>query len=139
MILDVKQSQTTVPIAILYLDGDLDASNYLDVIDKAKEIYSSGSQNILIDMSKVPFMASSGLVALHSIALMARGEQPSDPQFGWNAFHNLERDRENGFQKHVKIYNPQPKVTRTLEMTGMLKFFETYSNLETAIDSFSKM
>jgi anti-anti-sigma regulatory factor len=139
MNISVKQAQTPVPVTILYLEGDLDASNYLDVVDKAREIYASGSQNILIDMSKVPFMASSGLVALHSIALILRGEQLPDLQFGWNAFHNLERDRENGYQEHIKIYNPPPKVTRTLEMTGMLRFFETYSNLQTAIDSFGKM
>jgi hypothetical protein len=84
----------------------------LDVINKAKEIYTSGSQYILIDMSKVPFIANSGLVALHSIALMMRGKQPPDPQNGWNAFHSLKCNRGNGYQKHIKILNPQPKMTR---------------------------
>jgi anti-anti-sigma regulatory factor len=137
MIISVNQTLGKVPVSIISLEGDLDGSNYLEVIDKARKIYGTGVRDILIDLTHVPFMASSGLVALHSIALLLRGEQPPDPQYGWNAFHNLDRDRGNGFQKHLKILNPQEKIEHTLEITGMKKFFEIYTNLQTAIDSFS--
>ena len=91
---------------------------------------------MLIDMSDIQFMSSSGLVALHSIALLLRGEKLPDPEFGWEAFNTLERDRESGIQEHVKLLNPQPQVDRSLEITGLKKFFEVYTDLDTAVGSF---
>jgi anti-anti-sigma regulatory factor len=40
-------------------------------------------------------------------------------------------------QQHLKILNPQPQINRTLEMTGLKQFFEIYTDLETAVASFS--
>jgi anti-anti-sigma regulatory factor len=123
-------------VTILGIQGDLDASNYLDVIAKAREIYDAGGRYILIDMSDMPLMASSGLVALHSIALLLRGEQLPDPEHGWAAFRAIDRDRDSGLQKHIKLLNPQPPVDRMLEMTGLKVFFEIYTDMATAVGSF---
>jgi len=84
----------------------------------------------------MPYMGSSGLVALHSIALLLRGETPPDPESGWNAFHSIARDRETGAQPYVKLLGLQPKVDRTLEITGMKVFFEIYADRAAALASF---
>jgi anti-sigma B factor antagonist len=136
MTITVRQAQGTVPVTILGIQGDLDASNYLDVIARAKEICEAGAQHILIDMSGVPYMASSGLVALHSIALLVRGEEPPDPEHGWEAFHAIGRDLNSGLQQRVKLLNPQPRVERVLEMAGFDRFFEVFTDQEAAIASF---
>ncbi len=136
MTITIDRAQGKVPVTILGIQGDLDASNYLDVIAKAKEVYDAGARHILIDMSAMPFMASSGLVALHSIALLLRGEEPPDPEYGWAAFRALDRVRDIGLQRHVKLLSPQPKVDQLLEMTGLKGFFEIHTDLETAIASF---
>ena len=136
MSITINQTRGQVPVAIMGIQGDLDASNYLDVIAKAREAYDAGARYMLIDMNGVPFMASSGLVALHSVALLLRGEEPPDPQHGWSAFHALDRDRDNGLQRHVKLLNPQPQVDRTLEMTGLKRFFEIHADPQAAIASF---
>jgi anti-anti-sigma regulatory factor len=136
MTTSIEQIYGKVPVTILAIHGDLDASNYLDVIAKAKEAYAAGTRNLIIDMSDMAFMASSGLVALHSISLLMQGEEPPDPQHGWGAFHALDRGAESGPQGQVKLLNPQPKVERSLEITGLKEFFEIYTNLETAIASF---
>jgi anti-anti-sigma regulatory factor len=36
----------------------------------------------------------------------------------------------------VKLLNPQPRVSRTLEMSGMNTFFEIYTDEATALASF---
>lgn len=136
MQLNIEQVQGNETVVILELHGNLDASNFEDLIAKAKEIYESGSRNIILDFGDVDFMSSSGLVALYSIALLMRGVQPHDLESGWDVFHAIDRDRDSGLQEHVKIVNPQPKVALTLEKTGMDRFFEIFSDRQTAIDSF---
>lgn len=136
MQLNIERVKGKETIAILELHGNLDASNFENLIDKAKEAYESGVRNILVDFGDVDFMSSSGLVALHSIALLMRGEQPHDLEAGWDVFHAIDRDRDSGIQEHIKILNPQPKVALTFEKTGMDRFFEIHTDLQTAIDSF---
>jgi len=55
-------------------------------------------------------MSSSGLVALHSIAVMLRGEKPPDLGSGWGTFRAVDRDKDLGLQPHFKLLNPQPDV-----------------------------
>jgi len=136
MTITIDQGKGKVPVTILGVQGDLDASNYQDVIDSASQAYEDGARDILIDMSGITFMSSSGLVALHSIALLLRGKEIPDPEYGWEAFRTLDRDRESGVQEHVKLLNPQPQVDHSLEITGLKKFFEVYTDLDTAIASF---
>ena len=73
-------------------------------------------------------MGSSGVVALHSIALLMRGETPPDPAAGWQAFHSIDHARAGGVQQQVKLLSPQPKVSRTLQMTSMDDFFEIHTD-----------
>ncbi|HEU5098357.1 MAG TPA: STAS domain-containing protein [Roseiflexaceae bacterium] len=136
MQLTVDQVQSRVPVTILAIQGDLDASNYEQVIAKAHQLYQAGTRHLLLDLGAMPFMGSSGVVALHSVSLLMRGEQPPDPQGGWQAFHSIDQHRTGGAQANVKLLNPQPKVNRTLQMTSMSDFFEIYTEREAAIASF---
>ena len=136
MNITVNQAQGKVPVTILGLNGDLDASNYRAVIAGVQQAYNSGARYLLLDMSNVPFMASSGLVALHSGALIMRGEEPPGEEAGWGAFHALDHDRDRGLQQHIKLLNPQPAIDRALEMTGLKQFFEIHTDLDTAVASF---
>src|SRR5512135_609411 len=124
MDLKVESAQGKVPVSILKMKGDLDASNFEQVIDKAKELYSAGSRYLLLDMSEVPFMSSSGIVALHSIVLLFQGKPAHDPEAGWEVFREIERDRASGIQPYVKLLNPHPRVVSVLQKTGMDNFFE---------------
>jgi anti-anti-sigma regulatory factor len=138
MHLTIELAQGYVPVTILGIHGALDASNYEDVIAKAQQLYDTGMRYLLIDMSDMSFMSSSGLVALHSIALLLRGEPSPDPEMGWQAFHAIAHDRDSGSQPHVKLLNPQPKVRQTLELTSMDEFFEIYAEREAAVASFER-
>jgi anti-anti-sigma regulatory factor len=136
MEITVYQAQGRVPVTVLQPQGDLDASNYRDLIAKAKEAYDAGARDILLDLSHTPYLSSSGLVALHSIAMMLRGEKPPDPESGWGAFRSIDRDRGHGLQQHFKLLGPQPKVDNVLEMAGFRQYLEVFTDLEMAVTSF---
>jgi anti-anti-sigma regulatory factor len=132
----VSQAEGRVPVTVMKLAGELDASNYRDLVGQAEEEYGAGTRDLLLDLSGLSFMASSGLVALHSIALIMRGEEPPDPEHGWGALRALAKDKEGGYEPHCKLCCPQPPVAKVLEMTGFDRFLEVHTDPEAAIASF---
>ena len=136
MTFSTDQAQGKVPITILIIQGDLDGTNYKDLIELATSAQQEGTNNILIDMSELIFMSSAGLVSILNIAKMMRGEASPDPDDGWDALHEIDRDRDSGIQEHVKLLNPSPKVMKTLDISGMKQYFEIFTDREIAISSF---
>lgn len=136
MNISVNQVQGRVPVAILGVQGDLDATNYQELIAKAAEVYRAGTRDILVDLGQTFFISSSGLVALHSIAVILKGEQPPSPEEGWSAIHAVGRGLGSGAQQHIKLLNPQPKVERVMEKAGLKELFEIYTDLAAAVASF---
>jgi anti-anti-sigma regulatory factor len=131
-----SQVQGRVPVTVLQFHGDLDESNYQDLIAKAQEAYDNGARDLIMDLSDTSYMSSSGLVALQSIAAMLRGEGPPDPEAGWGAYRAIHRDRDSGVQRHLKLLSPQPRVDLMLEKVGFKRFLEVYTDLEAAVASF---
>lgn len=136
MNISVRQMQGRVAVTVLGVQGDLDAASYQDLIAKATEVHDAGAEDILLDMTNTSFVSSSGLVALHSIALLMRGEQPPSLEEGWGALQSIHRGLGTGVQQHFKLLGPQPYVVRTLEKAGMIEFFEIHTDLDTAVASF---
>lgn len=137
MNISVSQAQGSVPVTILKLDGQLDGQNYQDLIAKAQELYNAGSRDFLLDLSDLTYISSAGLVALHSVALLTRGEELPDMAGGWSAYRSMGRSSEAGMQKHVKLLNPHSEVMNVLDMVGFGNVFEVYTNLDDAVNSFS--
>ena len=50
-------------------------------------------RHLLLDLTGLTFMASSGLVALHSVVRVMHGEEPPDPEGGWGALPRVDRRR----------------------------------------------
>ena len=78
----VERVEANVPVTVMALDGELDASNYLHLVDDVRELYAAGTRALLIDLTDLSFIASSGLVALFSIVKVMNGEEPPDPEYG---------------------------------------------------------
>ncbi len=136
MELTVTQKAGRVPVSVVQPHGDVDASNYTELIRKVEELVKGDAKDFLIDLSDVPFMSSAGLVALHSIAVLLRGEKPVDPQSGWASLKSIDRTRERGMQTHVKLLNPQQYVAETLDKAGFTQFFEIFADQKKALESF---
>src|SRR5262245_19824230 len=131
--------QTTVePIdaeaAVIALDGELDASNFEGLIETVRGLYANGVRRLVLDLSELRYMASSGLVALYSIVQVLRGEEPPDPESGWSAFHALGETLEAGTSEdEVRLAGVQPSVERVLQRTGMDKLFPSYPDRAAAV------
>jgi anti-anti-sigma regulatory factor len=136
MNITAEQQTARVPVTILRLQGDLDGSNYLDLVAAAKTAQQNGAKYLLLDLTGVPYMSSAGLVALHSAVQLLRGEQPPDPEAGWSTLKSVALDKSAGAQPLVKLLNPQPRVMRTLEMSGMNVFFDIFTDEAAALASF---
>ncbi len=135
---NVEQVQAKVPVTILRLAGELDAASYTRVIEQAGGLYAAGARDLLVDLSDLTFLASSGLAALHSVALLMRGETAPDLEAGWQVFHSMAReiDARTGMEAHCKLLNPQPRVRKALAATGFDRFLEIFEDRETALASF---
>lgn len=131
MEISVSIEQAKEPVAVMAIEGDIDASNFLDLVAKAQEIYKNPARNLLIDLSEVPYISSAGLVAIHRIALLYGGV----PQ---EVAANTGRDStlSSSARKRVKLMNPRPTVEHILETTGLKVFFHVFHDLESALASF---
>ena len=74
MNISVTKESGRVDVAVLHVEGQLDGQSYQDLIIKAKELFNAGSRDFIIDLTNLTYISSAGLVALHSIALMVKGE-----------------------------------------------------------------
>ncbi len=121
---------------MLKLDGQLDGQNYQELIAKAQELYNAGARDFLIDLSDLTYISSAGLVALHSVALLAKGEELPDTEHGWSAYRSMGRTSAAGVQTHVKLLNPRDEVRNVLDMVGFTNVFEIFTDRDEAVKSF---
>jgi len=133
MEITVSIHQAEQPIAIMQLKGEISAASYMEVVNKAQELYNNPARYLIIDLSGVTTVSSAGLVGLHKIALVYSGDphmqvdqDESRPDFTHNS----------SARKFVKLLNPQPEVDDALKMAGLKLFFKVYTDLETALKSF---
>ncbi|MCL4268437.1 MAG: STAS domain-containing protein [Anaerolineales bacterium] len=136
MQINVSQEQGNVPVSVISVAGQLDGQTYQQLIDFARDVKKGGATNLLLDLSELTYISSAGLVALHSIALLMRGEELPDPEQGWNALKSVDRSRTSGLQKHVKLLNPTPQVLNVLDMVGYTSIFEVLTDKQKAVESF---
>ena len=128
----VKAGNATV----LKVSGRLDnvtASQFDTACDK---LLRDGALSLVLDFSNLTYISSAGLVALHSVALLSRGEELPDTEGGWSAYRSMGRSSEAGMQRHVKLLNPHSEVMGVLDMVGFGNVFQVYTNLDEAVNSF---
>jgi anti-anti-sigma regulatory factor len=136
MNISISQAQGKVPVTVIKLDGQLDGQNYQELIAKTQELHHAGARDFLLDLSELTYISSAGLVALHSVALLTRGEELPDTEGGWSAYRSMGRSSEAGIQKHVKLLNPRSEVMGVLDMVGFSNVFEIFTDLDEAVNSF---
>lgn len=128
MEITVSLQQASEPVAVMHLQGSIDASNFVQIVDKAQEIYQNPSRNLILDLSEVPSISSTGLAAIHQIALLYSGIP--------DAIKHPDLTHNSNARKRVKLLSPQPDVEKTLETAGLKLFFKVFSDLESALKSF---
>ena len=130
MDINISIEQANEAVAVMKLTGNVNASNFMEIVDKARETYKNPARYLFIDLSDVPSISSTGMVALHKIALVYSGV-PQDVEEGEapNFTHS------NEARKYVKLLNPQPEVDAALAKAGMKLFFKFFDDLDSALQS----
>lgn len=128
MEITVSLRQASEPVAVMRLQGSIDASNFVQIVDKAQEIYQNPARNLILDLSEVPSISSTGLAAIHKIALLYSGVP--------NQMKHPDLTHNSNARKRVKLLNPQPDVEKTLETAGLKLFFKVFRDLDSALQSF---
>ena len=134
----VDQVEGRVPVTVVRLEGELDASVYGSLIEQTQELYAGGTRDLLLDLENLSFVSSSGLVALHRMALIMRGESLEDAEEGWGAFHGISHDLDSAEspETHYKLLKPQPLVGKVLDTAGFSNVMPIFEDEETAVASF---
>lgn len=123
-------------VTIMYILGDVDSSSYTDVINKAQEIYDEGARNLLIDLSKVPYVSSAGLMAFHTLARIFAGQPVKAKDGGRPSFRAINLQEDGSARERVKLLSPQTAVEQVLDMVGLTAFFQVFDDFDTAVRSF---
>lgn len=132
MEISVTIHEAKQPIAIMKIMGEISAANYMEVVNKAQELFGNPVRNLIIDLGGVSSISSAGLVGLHKIALVYSGV----PQQVDGDDSRPDFTHSSSARKFVKLLNPQPAVDEALKNAGLKLFFKVYKDLESAIESF---
>jgi anti-anti-sigma regulatory factor len=132
MEITVTQEQGRVPVTVLHVKGDVNASTADQFLEEAQRAYENGARDMLIDLSGVSLLSSAGLRALHSIFNMLRSDLPEESDGA------VRKGLTDGTFKspHLKLLKPDKNVTQVLSMAGFDMFLEIYNNLKKAVASF---
>ncbi len=124
----VSHEEREVPVSLVFIRGDLISDEPLKT--KAREEYDSGAKNILLDLSDVPYISSSGLRAIHYIYDLFRVKNDDESR--------LKRGIADGTYKsqHLKLLNPSKNSMKALQVAGYDMFLEIYSDLDEALTSY---
>ena len=130
--MDITTDRPSADVAVVALDGELDGSNFERVIDAGRAARDGGARRLVLDLTGLTYMGSSGLVAIHSIALLMAGQEPTSPDDGWQAIHEVNRAVDEG-EPALHLAGPQPSVRRVLERSGMLGLFPVHEDRASAL------
>jgi ABC-type transporter Mla MlaB component len=125
-----SQIQGDVTATILHLKGQCDRNTYEQLLDRARQSHEDGSKYLLLDLSEVDMLTSSGLHAIHTLFRMFT------PQDDMNKMRDLKGEPYKS--PYFKIMCPAPQVYYVLNITGFMQNIFVFNNMEDAVGSFDK-
>lgn len=124
-----SQVQGTVTVTILHLKGQFDRVNSHKVLDQARQAREDGATYLLLDLSDVSILTSSGLLTIQSIFKLFTPERDKE------IMH--EHHEEPYKSPYLKLACPNAQIYYVLNIAGFLQNILIYNNMEEAINSFS--
>ncbi len=130
MDITISEEQARVPVTILKITGAIIDNQELE--QQAKEVFGRGGRNLLLDLSAVPYIATSGLRALHAIYMLLRSAAPEESD------EAIKTGIAAGtyMSPHLKLLNPSAHVLEALKAAGYDMFLEIHHNQKQALASF---
>jgi len=123
-----------VPVTIMLMEGNIDASTYEEFQARADELIQNGARHILVDLTHTPFVSSFGLRALYRLYNRLRSLHP-DAEL---SEAGVRQGISAGTYKspHLKLLNLSKEASPSFKMGGFDMFIETFDDMKTALASF---
>ena len=113
-LVEISHVQGQPPVTIFHLQDRVNLGNFEEIETLAKEAYSYGLRDLVIDLSRTPSMTSIGiraLVVIHRMFSQDRG-------------------------RHVKLASATPEIGEMLEIAGITQHIELFPTVDDAVNSF---
>ena len=120
-----------VPVTVFHVKGEISAEDFEQLEQQAQDVFEAGTHNLVLDLTDVAFISSSGLRAIHYIFTLLHSNSPEDAK-------SMRKGILAGTYRspHLKLVNASHNVSRALHSAGYDMFLETYPDLQKAIASF---
>ncbi len=125
-------AQGRVPVTVLHLQGQIDASTYEQFQAAAEQAYKSGARYLLLDLSAVSYISSAGLRALHNTYKLFHSDAATQNN------EMVSKGLNDGTYKaqRLKLLNPNTEVLRVLKVAGFDMYLDIFHNQNLAIAAF---
>ena len=130
MEISVSQEEARVPVTVFQLNGELSSEEPLTGL--AQDAYDDGARYLLLDLTKVPYISSSGLRAIHQVYNLFRGPVSDESE------QEVRQGIISGSYKspNLKLLKPSKNALKALSVSGYDMFLEIHKKRANAIDSF---
>lgn len=118
--IQVEKAAANADVTVLSLKGDVDASTYKSLQDRAAEVIGEGAARIVLDLANVNYMGSAGFRAIHAIANMLNAEESE---------HTIKSE-------HLKLANATADVSKVIKTLGFDAYLDVFSSTDAAVASF---
>ena len=132
MDVSISHPESEVPVTIIRVDGEFDAFT-ADHVQKQAEIeIDQGAENLLLDMSGIPFMSSAGVRVIYALFNALHPRESSEQEITRSKMM-----REGTYTApHLKLLNPNRQVLNVMKMVGIDRYIEIFEDEEKAIAAF---
>ncbi|MBL8088917.1 MAG: STAS domain-containing protein [Anaerolineales bacterium] len=121
-----------VPVTIINVKGDIDASNYQEFQSQSEQLVTDGARYLLLNLKEVAYMSSAGLRVIHNLfnQLRTLHKDANDDE--------LRKKMSAGEYKSpfIKVVNLSERVKEAFELGGFETYIEAYNDVEKAVNSF---
>jgi len=125
-----SQIQGKGSVTILHLNGQFDRITANQVLDRARQSQEDGAKYLLLDLSGVDMLTSSGLLVIQSVFKLFT------PQSDMQIMH--QHHEEPYKSPYLKLVCPNPQIYYVLNIAGFLQNLLIYNNMDEAVNSFSR-
>ena len=134
MEIKVSTENGRVPVTVVHVDGNIDASTADIFQAKADDLIKGGTRYMLVDLSHVPFVSSAGLRTFHNIFNKLRALNPdsnlSDEAIKKGISTNTYKS------PHLKLLNLSKETLAAFQISGFDMYIEAFTDKKTALASF---
>jgi anti-anti-sigma factor len=110
----MSQAQGNALITVFRLPERVNLSNFAELEESAKEAYTNGMRDLVIDLSQTVSLTSIGIRAIVVIHKLLATDG----------------------KKHLKVAAPMPYLREMLDISGVTQYIEIYNTVDEAVASF---